>query len=321
MMVMIPFWTSFLIRTYAWVTILKSEGLLNGLLLQYGLILQPFEMLYTPGAVILGLVYTFLPFMILPIYTSVEKLDNALVEAAFDLGAGPVRAFSRVIVPMTSPGIAAGVLLVFIPALGLYAVNDMLGGGKVDMIGNVIENQFKGNARNWPFGSALGITLLLAFGVAFWFTGRRRQDASSRRRRRTTRSARRTVVLASPRLGIAPRGRSCVARRCCAGFALRWRCRGEHCLYGGIVAPGEADRGAGRLAEYAGRRRARPVACETVRRRCRAAPGAASWQHPRHVALRTRSSRGSGPALVRCRDDQHANVQARPQVELAAPFW
>ena len=92
---MIPFWTSFLIRTYAWVTILKSEGLLNGLLLQYGLILQPFEMVYTPGAVILGLVYTFLPFIILPIYSSVEKLDNALVEAAFDLGAGPVRAFAR----------------------------------------------------------------------------------------------------------------------------------------------------------------------------------------------------------------------------------
>jgi spermidine/putrescine transport system permease protein len=114
--------------------------------------------------------------MILPIYTSVEKLDNALVEATFDLGAGPVRAFSRVIVPMTSPGITAGILLVFIPALGLYAVNDILGGGKVDMIGNIIENQFKGNARNWPFGSALGITLLLAFGVAFWFTGRRQEE-------------------------------------------------------------------------------------------------------------------------------------------------
>ena len=175
-MVMIPFWTSFLIRTYAWVTILKNEGLLNGLLIQWQLITQPFEMLYTPAAVILGLVYTFLPFMILPIYTSVEKLDNALVEAAFDLGAGPVRAFSRVIVPMTSPGITAGILLVFIPALGLYAVNDILGGGKVDMIGNIIENQFKGNARNWPFGSALGITLLLAFGVAFWFTGRRQEE-------------------------------------------------------------------------------------------------------------------------------------------------
>lgn len=178
MMVMVPFWTSFLIRTYAWVTILKSEGLLNGALLQLQLIGQPIEMLYTPGAVVLGLVYTFLPFMILPIYTSVEKLDNALVEAAFDLGAGPLRAFYRVVVPMTSPGITAGVLLVFVPALGLYAVNDILGGGKVDMIGNIIENQFKGNARNWPFGSALGITLMLAFAFAYWFTGRRPPEQS-----------------------------------------------------------------------------------------------------------------------------------------------
>ena len=178
MLVMIPFWTSFLIRTYAWVTILKSEGLLNSMLLQWSLISQPFEMLYTPGAVLLGLVYTFLPFMILPIYTSVEKLDNALIEAAFDLGAGPLRAFSKVIVPMTSPGITAGILLVFIPALGLYAVNDILGGGKVDMIGNIIENQFKGNARNWPFGAALGITLMVGFAVAFWFTGRRQPHTS-----------------------------------------------------------------------------------------------------------------------------------------------
>jgi spermidine/putrescine transport system permease protein len=174
MLVMVPFWTSFLIRTYAWVTILKSEGLLNSLMLQLHMIAAPLEMLYTPGAVIIGLVYTFLPFMILPIYTSVEKLDNALVEAAFDLGAGPMRAFSKVIVPMTSPGISAGVLLVFVPALGLYAVNDVLGGGKVDMIGNVIENQFKGGARNWPFGAALGMTLVVAFAAALWYTGRRR---------------------------------------------------------------------------------------------------------------------------------------------------
>jgi spermidine/putrescine transport system permease protein len=176
MLVMVPFWTSFLIRTYAWLTILKSEGLLNSLLLQAGLIAAPFEMLYTPGAVILGLVYTFLPFMILPIYASVEKLDQALVEAAFDLGAAPVRAFSKVILPMTWPGITAGVLLVFIPALGLYAVNDILGGGRVDMIGNIIENQVKGTARNMPFGAALGMTLVVAFAAALWYTGRRRPE-------------------------------------------------------------------------------------------------------------------------------------------------
>ncbi len=175
MTVMIPFWTSFLIRTYAWVTILKSQGLLNSLALQMQLISEPLEMLYTPGAVVLGLVYTFLPFMILPIYSSVEKLDGALVEAALDLGAGPLRAFSRVSVPLTAPGIAAGVLLVFVPSLGIYAVNDILGGGHVDMIGNIIENQFKGNARNWPFGAALGTTLLVSFALIYWFVNRRQR--------------------------------------------------------------------------------------------------------------------------------------------------
>jgi spermidine/putrescine transport system permease protein len=180
MAVMVPFWTSFLIRTYAWVTILKSEGLLNSLLLQLQLISEPLEMLYTPGAVVLGLVYTFLPFMILPIYSSVEKLDGALIEAALDLGAGPLRAFSRVIVPLTSPGIAAGVLLVFVPSLGIYAVNDILGGGRVDMIGNIIENQFKGNARNWPFGAALGTTLLVSFALIYWFVNRRQRAVEGR---------------------------------------------------------------------------------------------------------------------------------------------
>jgi spermidine/putrescine transport system permease protein len=180
MAVMVPFWTSFLIRTYAWVTILKSQGLLNSLLLAFGFIAEPLEMLYTPGAVIVGLVYTFLPFMILPIFTSVEKLDGALIEAALDLGAGPLRAFSRVIVPLTSPGISAGVLLVFVPALGIYAVNDILGGGRVDMIGNIIENQIKGNARNWPFGAALGTTLLLCFAVAYYWVNRRQRAAEPR---------------------------------------------------------------------------------------------------------------------------------------------
>jgi len=180
MAVMVPFWTSFLIRTYAWLTILKSEGLLNSLLIQLRLIAEPLEMLYTPGAVVLGLVYTFLPFMILPIYTSVEKLEGALIEAALDLGAGPLRAFSRVIVPLTSPGIAAGVLLVFVPALGIYAVNDILGGGRVDMIGNIIENQIKGNARNWPFGAALGTTLLVSFGIAYFFVNRRQRAVALR---------------------------------------------------------------------------------------------------------------------------------------------
>jgi spermidine/putrescine transport system permease protein len=172
LLVMIPFWTSFLIRTYAWITILKSEGLLNGFLLSAGVIPQPLELLYTPAAVVIGLVYAYLPFMILPIYGSAEKLDNALVEAAHDLGAGPVRAFSEVIVPLTWPGIAAGVLLVFVPSIGMFAITDLMGGAKVPMIGNVIQNQFL-KARNWPFGAALGVVFMLLFILAYALVQRR----------------------------------------------------------------------------------------------------------------------------------------------------
>ena len=171
-LLMIPFWTSFLIRTYAWITILSTNGLLNGFLQYTKLIEEPFDMLYTPGAVVLGLVYSYLPFLILPIYGSVEKLDNSLVEAAFDLGAGPARAFSRVIIPLTQPGIVAGVLLVFIPAIGMFAISDLLGGKKTPMIGNVIQQQF-GAANNWPFGAALGMALMAMFVVGFWFVTRK----------------------------------------------------------------------------------------------------------------------------------------------------
>jgi spermidine/putrescine transport system permease protein len=166
LLVMIPFWTSFLIRTYAWITILKSEGLLNATLLAARAIPAPLEMLYTPAAVMVGLVYAYLPFMILPVYGSAEKLDNALVDAAHDLGAGPVRAFSEVIIPLTWPGITAGVLLVFVPAIGMFAITDLMGGAKVAMIGNVIQNQFT-KARNWPFGAALGIVFTLLFVLTY----------------------------------------------------------------------------------------------------------------------------------------------------------
>jgi spermidine/putrescine transport system permease protein len=176
-LVMIPFWTSFLIRTYAWITILKSEGLMNSLLLSMGLITFPIEIMYTPAAVIIGLVYAYLPFMILPIYGSVEKLDNALVEAAMDLGAGPVRAFSSVIIPLTWPGMVAGILLVFVPALGMFAITDLMGGARVPMVGNVIQNQFL-QARDWPFGSALGVTLMAMFVLAFWLTSRKMKSLS-----------------------------------------------------------------------------------------------------------------------------------------------
>jgi spermidine/putrescine transport system permease protein len=174
-LIMIPFWTSFLIRTYAWITILSENGLLNGFLQYTKLISEPFSMLYTPGAVLIGLIYSYLPFMILPIYGSVEKLDNSLVEAAFDLGAGPIRAFQKVILPLTRPGIVAGVLLVFIPAIGMFAITDLMGGKTVPMIGNVIQNQFF-QARNWPFGAALGMTLLFMFTFVFWISTRRKRD-------------------------------------------------------------------------------------------------------------------------------------------------
>ncbi len=176
MLVMIPFWTSFLIRTYAWVTILATEGLLNGLLLYTKAISEPFGMLYTPGAVVLGLVYSYLPFMILPIFGSVEKLDNSLVEAALDLGAGPVRAFRKVILPLTRPGVIAGVMLVFVPAVGMFAISSLMGGGQSPMIGDVIQQQFTGQGRNWPFGSALGMALVAMFLIAFVATARLRSS-------------------------------------------------------------------------------------------------------------------------------------------------
>jgi spermidine/putrescine transport system permease protein len=172
LLVMIPFWTSFLIRTYAWITILKQEGLLNSLLHGLSLTTMPLDLLYTPVAVIVGLVYAYLPFMILPIYGSVEKLDGALIEAAYDLGAGPLRVFSSVIIPLTTPGIAAGTLLVFVPAIGMFAITDLLGGARVPLIGNVIQNQFM-QARDWPFGAALGVIFLLLFAVAYWLLQRR----------------------------------------------------------------------------------------------------------------------------------------------------
>ena len=172
LLVMVPFWTSFLIRTYAWITILKQEGMLNSFVQSMNLGLEPFNLLYTPTAVVIGLVYAYLPFMILPIYGSAEKLDNSLIEAAYDLGAGPIRAFSSVIVPLTLPGIAAGTLLVFVPAIGMFAITDLMGGAKVPMIGNVIQNQFL-QARDWPFGAALGVIFMLMFALTYVILQRR----------------------------------------------------------------------------------------------------------------------------------------------------
>jgi spermidine/putrescine transport system permease protein len=171
LLVMIPFWTSFLIRTYAWMNILGDHGLINSLLLSAGAIATPLAILYTWKAVVIGLTYSYLPFMILPIYTSVEKLDQNLLDASADLGANPWRTFWRVILPLTLPGIGAGVLLVFIPAIAMFAITDLMGGAKVPMIGNTIQTQFIGSSNNWPFGAALGMVVLGMFGLVYWVSG------------------------------------------------------------------------------------------------------------------------------------------------------
>jgi spermidine/putrescine transport system permease protein len=159
-LVILPFWTSFLIRTYAWIFLLRDTGLFNQALLALGWITEPLPLLYTNGAVILGLVYGYLPFMVLPLYATLERLDRSLVEAAADLGARPWTAFRRVILPLSLPGIRAGSLLVFVPCLGAYLTPDLMGGGKTAMIGNLVQNQFTA-ARDWPFGSALSIALMV----------------------------------------------------------------------------------------------------------------------------------------------------------------
>lgn len=160
-LVMVPFWTSFLIRTYAWMFILRTEGLLNLVLLGTGLAHRPVELLYTQTAVMIGLVYGELPFMILPLYASLEKLDRSLLEAAADLGAGAAQAFRRVTLPLVMPGLAAGVVLVFVPSLGQFVVSDLLGGARSMLLGNLIQNQLT-VARNPPFGSALAFELMAA---------------------------------------------------------------------------------------------------------------------------------------------------------------
>lgn len=175
MLVMIPFWTSFLIRTYAWISILSQDGLLNGLLMSLHITSAPISFMYTPFAIVLGLVYNFLPFMILPIYTSVEKLDGSLIEAAYDLGARPARVFAQVVLPLTKPGIAAGILLVFVPAIAMFAITTLMGGGANPTIGEVIQNQFT-KARNQPFGAALGVLLLILFFFSLWLSSRLRRE-------------------------------------------------------------------------------------------------------------------------------------------------
>ncbi len=170
LLVMIPFWTNFLVRTYALKQVLGTDGLLNLALMQLGLIREPLDLLFNQFAVEVGLIYGYLPFAVLPMYASIEKFDFRLMEAAADLGASARRAFLRVMLPMTLPGVVAAFVLVFVPVVGAFITPDIMGGGKVEMIGTLINRQF-GTARNWPFGSAMSLALMLMvlIGVIFYF--------------------------------------------------------------------------------------------------------------------------------------------------------
>jgi len=166
-LVILPFWTNSLVRTYALQFVLGNKGLINTLLLGMGFIEKPLQLLYTEFAVILGLSYILLPFMVLPLYSALEKVDERLLHAAKDLGAGPMSRFWRITVPLTSPGIVAGCLMVLLPAMGMFYISDLLGGAKHLLLGNVIKTQFL-NTRDWPFGAALSVLLIVLLGFMLW---------------------------------------------------------------------------------------------------------------------------------------------------------
>jgi spermidine/putrescine transport system permease protein len=166
-LIIAPFWTNSLIRTYSWIVILSTGGVINHALLTLGIIKEPLEMLYTYGAIIIGMIYTMFPFMVLPLYNSIEKLDRSYLEAAKDLGASRLKAFITVTVPLTMSGIVAGCILVFIPSLGLFFIPDLMGGGNIMLIGNLIRNQFL-ESRDWPFGSALSIAMIFIALILIW---------------------------------------------------------------------------------------------------------------------------------------------------------
>ena len=179
--IILPFWTSFLLRVYAWMGLLADQGTINGVLISLGIIDEPIRMLYTEFAVYIGIVYTYLPFMILPLYANIEKLDATLNEAAADLGSGPINTFFKITLPLTMPGIIAGSLLVFIPATGEYVIPDLLGGGNVQMIGRLLYNEFARNI-DWPVACAVAIVLLmllvLPMAIYQHYQGKASEDAT-----------------------------------------------------------------------------------------------------------------------------------------------
>jgi len=166
-LVMVPFLTNSLIRTYGWIVLLRKNGVINNTLMNLGITSEPLSLMYNNLGIIIGMVYTLLPFMILPVCSSVFKLDNNLIEAGRDLGAKPWQIFKNIILPETLSGVLSGSLMVFIPAIGYFFIADILGGGKIMIIGNLIKNQFL-TARNWPFGSAISIFLIVVTFLLVW---------------------------------------------------------------------------------------------------------------------------------------------------------
>lgn len=160
LLVMLPFWTNSLVRTYAMIVLLRTEGIINTVLLHLGLIRSPLHLMYNNTAIMIGMLYIMFPFMVLPLYTSIEKLDRRVLEAAADLGASPVKRFLKVTLPLTKSGILSGSLLVFVPTLGLFFITDLMGGSKIVLMSNLIKNQFL-TARDWPFGSAISVILII----------------------------------------------------------------------------------------------------------------------------------------------------------------
>ena len=171
MLVILPFWTSYLIRTYAWIVLLNREGLVSRLLLSVGIIEQPLQLLYNDIAIIIGLLYGYLPFMVLPLYASIERLNPELREASADLGATPIKTFLTVTFPLTLTGVITGAIFVFVPSLGNFFVPELLGGGQRIMIGNLITNQFL-KARDWPYGSAMAFALMGLIMLVLLFQAR-----------------------------------------------------------------------------------------------------------------------------------------------------
>lgn len=175
LLVTIPFWTNLLIRTYAWMLVLRTDGLLNHFLLSLGIIHEPLPLLYNEFAVTLGLVYSYLPFMILPIYTSLERMDWQLNDAAADLYADHWQTLAHITIPLALPGVIAGAVLVFIPAIGSFLASDLLGGGKQMMLGNLVQLQF-GFSRNWPFGAALSVILMAVVLIGMTLLARKTRE-------------------------------------------------------------------------------------------------------------------------------------------------